>query len=261
MSPTADSFSQPRRRVVNKSVSKPYGGKSVSQRHAAPSPVRRAPTGALSTFQGTNSAASRKWYLASKRGLDCLFAVLLLVICSPLFVFMGLLVAMDGGPVFYAHRRVGRGGGLFQCYKFRTMFVGANECLEEFLELHPAAVVAWRRDQKLDRDPRITAVGKLLRETSLDELPQLINVIRGDMSLVGPRPVTESELARYAINADSYLSIRPGITGLWQVSGRNRLTYTERVKLDMEYLAKQSLWLDFFILLKTVVVVINGDGK
>lgn len=233
----------------------------MSQRHAAPSPVRRAPTGALSTFQGTKSAASRKWYLASKRGLDCLFAVLLLVICSPLFVFMGLLVAMDGGPVFYAHRRVGRGGGLFQCYKFRTMFVGANECFEEFLELHPAAVVAWRRDQKLDRDPRVTAVGKLLRETSLDELPQLINVIRGDMSLVGPRPVTESELARYAINADSYLSIRPGITGLWQVSGRNRLTYTERVKLDMEYVAKRSLRLDFFILLKTVVVVISGEGK
>jgi lipopolysaccharide/colanic/teichoic acid biosynthesis glycosyltransferase len=196
-----------------------------------------------------------------KRAFDCVLAVIALVGCAPIFAIFCLLVATDGGTIFYAHRRVGRDGRIFGCYKFRTMIVGAHDMFDEYLALHPAETAEWTRSQKLDLDPRITGVGKLLRSTSMDELPQLFNVISGEMSLVGPRPITEVELQRYGDHAKDYMTVRPGITGLWQVSGRNRLTYPERVALDMEYIAKQSIWLDCWILLKTIKVLVRRDGK
>lgn len=196
-----------------------------------------------------------------KRAFDCVLAVLALIVFSPFFLTLALLVAMDGGPVIYRHKRVGRQGELFDCFKFRTMIVGAHDIFDEFLLFHPAVVAEWQESQKLDLDPRITSTGRFLRRSSLDELPQLLNVIRGDMSLVGPRPVTKTELQRYGAHADDYLTVRPGITGLWQVSGRNRLTYPERVALDVRYIRTRSIWLDFVILLRTIVVLLRGDGK
>jgi lipopolysaccharide/colanic/teichoic acid biosynthesis glycosyltransferase len=141
------------------------------------------------------------------------------------------------------------------------MFVGAHEAFEEYLQLHPAAAVEWGRDQRPGADPRITGIGKLLRRTSLDELPQLWNVVFGQISLAGPRPVTASELCRYGDAAQFYLATRPGLTGLWQVSGRNRLSYRQRIALDTEYVVHHLIWLDFLILLKTMRVVLSGDGK
>lgn len=196
-----------------------------------------------------------------KRVFDCVVAIPLLIMFSPLFAVFGLLVAMDGGPVFYRHQRIGCNGRLFDCYKFRTMIVGAHDLLDEFLALHPAVVAEWQDAQKLNVDPRITSTGGFLRRTSLDELPQLLNVIRGEMSLVGPRPVTTSELARYGSHAGQLLTVHPGMTGLWQVSGRNQLSYAERVRLDIQYIATRSFWQDFVILIRTVGVLFRGDGK
>jgi lipopolysaccharide/colanic/teichoic acid biosynthesis glycosyltransferase len=215
----------------------------------------------LASSLDDRKSSEKRYASLCKRLFDCVLAACLLLVCVPLFIAFGLLVAMDGGPIFYGHRRVGRNGRLFNCYKFRTMVIGAHEVLEEYLELHPTAAAEWRRAQKLDNDPRITGIGRLLRHISLDELPQLANVLRGEMSLVGPRPVTESELVRYGAQADDYLSCTPGITGLWQTAGRNRLSYDQRVALDVDYIKKRSLWLDCIILLKTTKVLITGDGK
>lgn len=196
-----------------------------------------------------------------KRMLDWALGMALLLVFAPLFGIVALLIALDGGPVFYGHPRIGFHGKSFRCFKFRTMIVGAHDCLDEYLMLHPVAAVEWQDSQKLDADPRITAIGKFLRRSSLDELPQLWNVVCGDMSLVGPRPVTAIELVRYGSDADQYKTVRPGITGLWQISGRNRLNYAERVRLDMRYITSHSLWQDCIILLKTLRVPFRGDGK
>jgi lipopolysaccharide/colanic/teichoic acid biosynthesis glycosyltransferase len=196
-----------------------------------------------------------------KRVLDCGLSIVLLLVLAPFFLVVSLLVALDGGNVFYGHPRIGWDGRQFRCLKFRTMIVDANDCLIEYLGLHPAAALEWQLNQKLDVDPRITPIGNFLRRTSLDELPQLFNVLKGEMSLVGPRPVTKSELARYGEHAIDYLTCRPGITGLWQVSGRNRLSYDRRVALDVEYSKEQSLWGDLVILLRTFRVLLTGDGK
>jgi undecaprenyl-phosphate galactose phosphotransferase len=168
---------------------------------------------------------------------------------------------MDGGPAVFAHRRVGRGCRFFGCLKFRTMVVGAEEALSEYLALHPEAAEEWKREQKLGFDPRITGMGKLLRRTSLDELPQLVNVLRGEMSLVGPRPVTKAEIdEKYGAHARLCTSVRPGLTGLWQVSGRNDISYPERVALDIRYVTSQSLVEDVRILFRTAGVVLNRSG-
>ncbi|MFA7637825.1 MAG: sugar transferase, partial [Parvibaculum sp.] len=157
-------------------------------------------------------------------------------------------------------RRVGEKGREFMCRKFRTMHVDSDAILKSLLENNPQVAAEWARDQKLRNDPRVTAIGAFLRKTSLDELPQLINVIRGEMSLVGPRPVTYSEVLRYGEDAEYYLSAKPGITGLWQVSGRNETTYMRRVQLDAWYVKNWSLWQDIAILFKTVPAVLLRRG-
>jgi Undecaprenyl-phosphate galactose phosphotransferase WbaP len=195
-----------------------------------------------------------------KRAFDIVAAIILLVLLLPLFAAVAALVATDGGPVFFRHKRIGHRGKCFGCLKFRTMVVGAEPLLKEYLSHHPEAAEEWARDQKLTFDPRVTTIGRALRQTSLDEFPQLFNVLKGEMSLVGPRPVTESELARYGSHLAHYKVVRPGITGLWQVSGRSDLSYEKRVALDVEYVENWHLLLDAQILLRTPRVVLNRVG-
>jgi exopolysaccharide production protein ExoY len=188
-------------------------------------------------------------------------AFLLLVLLSPLLLLIVFLIwRRDGMPVLFAHYRVGCDGKLFKCLKFRTMLRNSEQLLANLLRDDPIAREEWARDQKLSNDPRITAVGQFLRRSSLDELPQLVNVLRGEMRLVGPRPITVGELGRYGAARWHYLSVHPGITGLWQVSGRNNTTYDERVQLDQEYVEGRSVALDMRILLKTVRVVLMREG-
>ena len=191
---------------------------------------------------------------------DHIVAGLLLIALTPLFLTIALLVCADGGPVFFAHRRIGANGKPFNCLKFRTMSVDADQILERVLQSDPAASAEWAAARKLQNDPRITAVGRVLRKCSLDELPQLLNVLRGEMSLVGPRPIVEDEITRYAEHIDHYYEAKPGITGLWQVSGRSRSSYDRRVQLDVWYVKNWTLWHDITILLKTIPAVLRKDG-
>lgn len=195
-----------------------------------------------------------------KRLFDVTVASALLVLLAPFMLGVAALIRRDGGPALFAHRRVGMNDTRFGCLKFRTMIVNADEVLRRVLETDPEARAEWERDFKLRNDPRITPVGRFLRRTSLDELPQLINVVRGEMSLVGPRPIIEKEMERYGDDIRYYLEARPGLTGLWQVSGRNDSGYGRRVKLDAWYVKNWSLWHDITILLKTVRVVLTKEG-
>lgn len=198
----------------------------------------------------------------SKRAFDIVVAFVSLLLLLPLFLLVAAAIkATDGGEVLFRHPRIGYAGQVFNCYKFRTMSENGAETLNAYLASHPNARREWERDQKLKDDPRVTVLGRLLRQSSMDELPQLLNVLSGEMSLVGPRPVTLNELdERYGVHAAIYLSIRPGITGLWQVSGRNDLCYDHRVQLDCSYVRTWSLWMDFVTLVKTVPAIVNGRG-
>ena len=198
---------------------------------------------------------------AVKRIFDVAVALLLLGSLAPICLIVSLMITRSGGPIFFAHERVGRGGRIFKCFKFRTMVPDAAAVLEQVLALDPEARDEWLRTRKLKNDPRITRIGKLLRVTSVDELPQLINVVLGDMSLVGPRPVVQQELREhYKGDSSYYLLVRPGLTGLWQISGRNLTDYQQRVHLDSWYVRNWSLWSDIVILFRTIPVVIAGRG-
>ena len=193
--------------------------------------------------------------------LNRALALLLLLLLSPLLALVAFLIwRRDGAPIFFGHYRVGHDGRIFRCLKFRSMLRDAEPALAALLARSPEARAEWQRDQKLLDDPRITPVGRFLRRTSLDELPQLFNVLRGEMHLVGPRPITVGELTRYGRVRWHYLSVRPGITGLWQVSGRNNTSYDRRVALDRQYVEQRTAWGDARILLKTVQVVLRRDG-
>ena len=196
----------------------------------------------------------------SKRVFDVIASLALLVVVSPLMAYLALRIRMDGGAAVFAHQRVGHHGKMFPCYKFRSMVVNAQEQLAQLLSSDPTLRAQWERDHKLKDDPRISTVGHFLRKTSLDELPQLFNVLRGEMSLVGPRPIVTAELEKYGEDAEYFLMVRPGITGLWQVSGRNDVDYDTRVYLDTWYVKNWSLWYDIAILFKTVRVVMRRDG-
>ena len=195
-----------------------------------------------------------------KRAFDVVASGLGLLILSPLFIIVSLKVMQDGGPAFYGHKRVGRRGKPFKCLKFRSMHIESERMLKELLDHDVEARAEWERDFKLKTDPRVTAIGKFIRETSIDELPQLINVFRGEMSLVGPRPIITEELERYGDFQQFYLRVSPGITGLWQVSGRSDTSYEERVGLDVWYTQNWSIVYDVAILFKTVSVVFGKKG-
>jgi exopolysaccharide production protein ExoY len=197
-----------------------------------------------------------------KRTLDIAIAISALFLLSPLFLLTALLVKLsDGGPVFYSHNRVGYGGKSFGCIKFRTMRVGAEKRFEEYLQSNPDAAAEWENTRKLKFDPRVTVFGHALRKTSVDELPQLINILRGEMSVVGPRPVVADELQRYGPHTFKYCTTRPGLTGLWQVSGRNDTTYDERVELDVEYCTNWSFWRDLKIIMWTLPALCSREGS
>jgi lipopolysaccharide/colanic/teichoic acid biosynthesis glycosyltransferase len=184
-----------------------------------------------------------------------------LVVLIPLFLVVAALILIcDGRPIFYGHRRIGRGGVPFRCLKFRTMVRDADDRLNHLLATDPAARREWNRTRKLKRDPRILPFGQLLRALSIDELPQFLNVLRGEMSLVGPRPITRDELRAYGAAARAYMSVRPGVTGPWQVSGRSALSFEERIRIDTAYVAQRSLRGDLRILLRTPAAVLGRSG-
>lgn len=184
------------------------------------------------------------------------------VAISPLLAYIAYRIKKeDPGPIFFAHTRIGKDGKPFPCYKFRSMVVNSKEMLEKHLAENPEARAEWEREFKLKNDPRITPIGQVLRKSSLDELPQIFNVLKGEMSLVGPRPVVQEELDKYYGEAvKEYTSVKPGITGLWQVSGRSDVDYPERVAMDVEYVRTRNLWKDIVILYKTFDVVLNKKG-
>jgi exopolysaccharide production protein ExoY len=197
-----------------------------------------------------------------KRAFDVVAASIGIVALLPLFLFLIALVKItDPGPAFYGHARIGRGGRSFACLKFRTMMVNGDEVLAAHLRDNPAARDEWLATRKLRNDPRVTRVGHVLRKLSLDELPQLLNILQGDMSIVGPRPVVHAELEHYGPFADCYLKSRPGLTGLWQVSGRSDVSYEARVAFDRQYIENWSLAGDLRIILLTVPAVCLSRGS
>lgn len=196
-----------------------------------------------------------------KRALELTLVLAGVSLVWPLLLGIAIAVRLDSsGPIVFAHKRVGANGKVFPCFKFRTMVMDAQQVLREHLMRYPEAKAEWERDFKLKHDPRITRVGAFLRATSLDELPQLLNVLRGEMSLVGPRPIVRMEVSRYGEYIRDYYLVRPGMTGYWQVHGRNDVTYEERVQMDSWYVRNWSLWLDMVLLLKTIKVVCSKRG-
>ncbi|HFG1282789.1 TPA: undecaprenyl-phosphate galactose phosphotransferase WbaP, partial [Klebsiella pneumoniae] len=195
-----------------------------------------------------------------KRLFDIVGSLVILSILSPALLYISRKVKQDGGPAIYGHERIGKGGKSFKCLKFRSMIINSKEVLEELLAKDEDARREWESTFKLKNDPRITKIGAFLRRTSLDELPQLFNVLKGEMSLVGPRPIITAELVRYNEEVDYYLLSKPGMTGLWQVSGRSDVDYETRVYLDAWYVKNWSMWNDIAILFKTISVVLRKDG-
>jgi exopolysaccharide production protein ExoY len=196
-----------------------------------------------------------------KRAFDLLFSVGALLFFAPFMLAVAAAILLrERGPVFYAQERIGHGGRPFRCLKFRTMVRDADAQLAALLARDPAARAEWEATRKLTHDPRISCIGNVLRKTSLDELPQFLNVLRGQMSVVGPRPIVAEEAEFYRDDFLAYKAVRPGITGIWQVSGRSNTTYAERVAMDVHYVAHQSLWLDIGIVARTVSAVVLQVG-
>ncbi|MBD1922424.1 sugar transferase [Microcoleus sp. FACHB-831] len=192
-----------------------------------------------------------------KRLFDVLFSLSVLILFSPLYLLLAILIAISSsGPIFYVQERVGRNHKPFGCIKFRTMFSNADDVLMEMMETSPHLRQEFEDNFKLKEDPRITAIGKFLRVTSLDEFPQFWNVLKGDMSVVGPRPLVPEELPKYGSHIDKVLTIKPGITGLWQVSGRNDIPYNRRIQMDVYYVNFHNFWLDLWLVVKTIGVVL-----
>ena len=190
----------------------------------------------------------------AKRLFDLIFSLLVLIFCSPIYLLLVISIALtsSGGSVFYVQQRVGKNYRQFGCIKFRTMVPNADRLLQELIAQSEDLRQEFDENFKLKSDPRITKIGKFLRETNLDEFPQFINVLKGEMSVVGPRPLVPEEIERYGKQIDRVLTIRPGITGLWQVSGRNDIPYAQRIRIDVSYVRRRNFWLDLRIVLKTV---------
>jgi len=224
----------------------PEGGGDHSAPHFAPSVPHT-----LNTFERV-----------AKRSMDIVGALVFFILLGPLYLLTALCVRLSmGAPVHFGQVRLGQGGRRFRFYKFRSMVHDSETVLDQFLSKNDVARTEWDTFQKLQKDPRITPVGQFIRKLSVDELPQFWNVLKGDMSLVGPRPCLERQRTLYGRHWEHYCTMRPGLTGLWQVSGRNRLPYAKRVELDAYYVSHWSLWLDCKILVKTVLVVFARDGS
>ena len=195
------------------------------------------------------------------RALDLTVAIAAIAMLLPLLILLVILLKVTSpGPILFAHPRIGKGGRVFPCYKFRSMVVDSAQVLERHLAHCPEAREEWARDQKLRNDPRVTPIGRLLRRSSLDEVPQIFNVLLGQMSMVGPRPIVFGEVIRYRQYIVDYMAVKPGITGLWQISGRNNTTYRRRVALDTAYARSRNLALDVAIMARTIPAVLSGSG-
>ena len=209
----------------------------------------------------TSNKLKLKWNLGIKRFMDLSVVLVGGLIIMPFLLLIALLIKINSpGPVFYKHKRLGKSGRHFYAYKFRSMVVDSEKRLQEMLENDPEIRAEWEKNHKLQNDPRITSIGKLLRRTSMDEFPQLINILKGEMSLIGPRPIVDDEVEKYGEDYERIFSIKPGLSGLWQVSGRSNTNYHERVAYDTYYLQSWSVWLDLWIIFKTFGVVIKGRG-
>jgi len=216
--------------------------------------------GGILGFSSTHNL-TKKYSLILKRCLD----ILLLLVSAPITVPLTLIVAIaikisSPGPVFYGHKRIGQKGREFKCWKFRSMVIDADKQLEKILAESPEMRAEWEKDRKFTNDPRITKIGKILRKTSIDEIPQFFNILIGEMSFIGPRPVTKPELDKYGKNQNFILSVQPGLSGMWQISGRSDTGYEERITLDSYYIQNWSVWLDLWIIIKTIYVVLKGKG-
>lgn len=201
---------------------------------------------------------SKKVYIKIKRVIDVILASVALILLSPLFAIIAIAIKIDSkGPVFFAHKRIGKNGKIIKLYKFRSMVINAEELIKSFT---PEQMREYKENYKLTNDPRITKVGKFLRKTSLDELPQLINIINGDLSIIGPRPVVADELEKYGVNKDKFLSVTPGLTGYWAANGRSNTTYEQRMEMELYYIDNLSLKMDIKVFFKTILSVVKKEG-
>lgn len=215
-------------------------------------------TTSLRTQSDVKTKISKKVYIKIKRVIDVILASVALILLSPLFAIIAIAIKIDSkGPVFFAHKRIGKNGKIIKLYKFRSMVINAEELIKSFI---PEQMKEYKENYKLTNDPRITKVGKFLRKTSLDELPQLINIINGDLSIIGPRPVVADELEKYGVNKDKFLSVTPGLTGYWAANGRSNTTYEQRMKMELYYIDNLSLKMDIKVFFKTILSVVKKEG-
>lgn len=215
-------------------------------------------TTSLRTQSDVKTKISKKVYIKIKRVIDVILASVALILLSPLFAIIAIAIKIDSkGPVFFAHKRIGKNGNIIKLYKFRSMVINAEELIKSFT---PEQMKEYKENYKLTNDPRITKVGKFLRKTSLDELPQLINIINGDLSIIGPRPVIADELEKYGTNKDKFLSVTPGLTGYWAANGRSNTTYEQRMEMELYYIDNLSLKMDIKVFFKTILSVVKKEG-
>ena len=204
------------------------------------------------------NSARKKVYLAIKRLIDIIGSLIGIILLSPIYIIIAILIKFDSpGKVVFGHTRKGKGGKDIKVYKFRTMYSNANEIFESFTSEQKEE---YYKNFKLDNDPRVTKLGGFLRKTSLDELPQLFNILKGDMTIIGPRPIVEKEISKYGNKAEKLFSVVPGLAGYWQANGRSDTTYEERVEMDMYYIDNMSFYLDVKILFQTAISVLKGEG-
>ncbi len=215
-------------------------------------------TTSLRTQSDVKTKISKKVYIKIKRVIDVILASIALILLSPVFAIIAIAIKIDSkGPVFFAHKRIGKNGNIIKLYKFRSMVINAEELIKSFT---PEQMREYKENYKLTNDPRITKVGKFLRKTSLDELPQLINIINGDLSIIGPRPVVADELEKYGVNKDKFLSVTPGLTGYWAANGRSNTTYEQRKEMELYYIDNLSLKMDIKVFFKTILSVVKKEG-
>ena len=215
-------------------------------------------TTSLRTQRDVKTKISKKVKKKKKRVIDVILASVALILLSPLFAIIAIAIKIDSkGPVFFAHKRIGKNGKIIKLYKFRSMVINAEELIKSFT---PEQMREYKENYKLTNDPRITKVGKFLRKTSLDELPQLINIINGDLSIIGPRPVVADELEKYGVNKDKFLSVTPGLTGYWAANGRSNTTYEQRMEMELYYIDNLSLKMDIKVFFKTILSVLKKEG-
>lgn len=215
-------------------------------------------TTSLRTQSDVKTKISKKVYIKIKRVIDVILASVALILLSPLFAIIAIAIKIDSkGPVFFVHKRIGKNGKIIKLYKFRSMVINAEELIKSFT---PEQMREYKENYKLTNDPRITKVGKFLRKTSLDELPQLINIINGDLSIIGPRPVVADELEKYGVNKDKFLSVTPGLTGYWAANGRSNTTYEQRMEMELYYIDNLSLKMDIKVFFKTILSVLKKEG-